>query len=433
MKKLTLLLIPALLALTACQKGGGSSEPVNPSSSGELPSSESSSEEPAPIPSIDALLGFLENDSFTVDCAQKEYEGAELTDSEISQVRKDGTRDNLDVEYLIPVGSERRAVELETFYFVHAEGDDITMYYQENGFWISSSMPTRRVMRYPIALEMLNSISFLAYDINANEEYTWTYDEEAATYHGVSDGLDAHSEVSFELCSGFFSRIEVLVEYTEEEVDHTIITTITASEHNTTEVELPATPVSEIFDAMCGMFNVLKNASSFTVERDIHVVEGDYSQNIVFYVTYDSDIEQIDVKAIINNAYVYYYRQTYDEGSYSYAYRTPATDWTSMTDEEFSSAISGAFEICNFVNCQRPDSLARAIIELIECVPGTFSFKMGDIGEDLDLSLSRRALLLTTLTCTYNPSTYEMRSVVAENAEVRRSYTVTNINKTIID
>ena len=85
MKKLTLLLIPALLALSACKP-----TPVNPSSSGDEPSSQSSSEAPLPIPTIDELIESSTNGKYRITVTIDDYDNGEFHDRVSYRITRDG-------------------------------------------------------------------------------------------------------------------------------------------------------------------------------------------------------------------------------------------------------------------------------------------------------------------------------------------------------
>ena len=178
MKKLTLLLIPALLAMTACKP---TPAPVNPSSGGEpsseQPSSESSSsEEPWVAPTIEELLDAISNDSYELLAFQSDFEGQDEVDSMCGNVRKEGTSRDFNIEYQTPADLHHTPLEFETDYFINCHNDYYSIYTLENDFWVSSHIFVKsRSDDNPVALDIIDSVYEVIADIEEGEQYDWTY------------------------------------------------------------------------------------------------------------------------------------------------------------------------------------------------------------------------------------------------------------------
>ena len=415
MKKLTLLLIPALLVLTSCKN-----EPVTPaSSSGELPSSESSSEEPAPtIPTPRELMSYFTNDSFALDVTQVQYgiEGEPISEDSFT-LHKEGDLVNTNLEILAPYEEEG----LRTLCFANVkENADVTYYYQVGENWIKEPYEfySRRAKNpLEIAADLLMSTYDLFADIEVGEEFAWTYDEENAIYHGEDDVHGVYA--TLELCLGFFSGLEVEVNYEDEH----LVTTINASGHKSTRVVLPETPVSEMFDAMYNMFQLLDSCNSYTVNCNYSFIDHDatVTRNYLYELVRDGEEGDMEVKLVVDNDSTFYYRRDAEESKYYW--KQAGGEWTEFSEEEFYEAVSGAFEVFDFLSCPDQEILAAVTREVVECVPGSFSFVMSPV----------REALIRTLSCTYDVDTYEIKTFKEETADYTTLLTFSNINNTVID
>ena len=416
MKKLTLLLIPALLVLTSCKN-----EPVTPaSSSGELPSSESSSEEPAPtIPTPRELMSYFTNDSYALEVTQAEYgiEDEPISEDEFT-LHKEGDLLNTNLEILAPYEEEG----LRTLCFANVkENADVTYYYQVGENWIKEPFefhPRRAKNPLEVVADLLMSTYDLFADIEVGEQFAWTYDEENAIYHG-NDGEGVY--VTLELCLGFFSTLEVEVNF---EDDH-MVTTVNASGHKSTRVVLPETPVSEMFDAIYNMYSLLDSCYSYTVSCNYSYIDNDatVTRNYLYKLVRDDETGDMDIKLVVDNDSAYYYRRDAEENKYYW--KAAGGEWTEFSEDEFYEAVSGAFEVFDFLSCPDQEVLAAVTSEIVECVPGSFSFVM--IPPRESLSMTR------TISCTYDTDTYEIKTYKEETADYTTLLTFSNINNTIID
>ena len=231
------------------------------------------------------------------------------------------------------------------------------------------------------------------------------------------------------LCPGFFSSLDVTVDIGD---DMLTVTKISASHHNDTHVELPATPINDIYSAILNSYFIYRDCTSFTLVRDVHIQDEhqDISQRTLFKMTHDYSVDQVDVKVVINDEATYYYRQTYDD-NYYFEYRRPDSDWMPISQEEFEEAIGAIYVLFYFFGIVDQIALANAVEEIIECNPGSMSFRT--ISSETDTLPGTQLKESTTYSFGYDVDTYAFESLIIEREGRRESYTYSDINNTVID
>ena len=436
MKKLFLLLLPSLLLFSGCKPQPNpsfySSSDLPPSESSSQESSESSSSEHWAVPTIDEILNALLNDSYEVSGVQMTFVDGHEVDSMWRNVLKEGTEDDFDIEYQVLVDSHHLPREYETSYFLSCEGYNCSMYTEENGFWVSSHIFLKdKSDDNPVALDILDSIYDVIADVEEEEQFNWTYDDRTATYYGDKITDTIYYQARLVLCPGFFTSLQVDMDYLDEDLAK--VSEVRISNHNETHVEIPKTPINDMYSDILNSYFVFRDCTSFTVERDLHIQDEyqDITQHTLFKLVHDYDTDQLDVKIVINNETTYYYRQTYVD-DYVFEYRRSDSDWMVITNEEFWDAVWVSYAIFDFVNILDPFALANAVEEIIELVPGSMTFRTMPF-EEVDVLPDTHLKESATYNFEYDVDTYAFESLIIERAGKRDAYAYSDINNTVID
>ena len=379
MKKLALLLIPALLAMTACKP----ETPVT-SSSQDQPSSESSSEAPA-IPTIDELIDAVLADSFTATVVIKNYDQGQFHDDTIAQLLKDGNK------------MARRSGEsdggdsyvFEDEFFGVLEGEDLTSYYLKNGYWLATN---EYVDEVGAAFEFIDELVDIFEDVKTGLNNDWVYNQERATYYGKSrKGAEIKFDCKLALCPGFFSSINVTIEDTRDGYKQN--TFVTISDHNATVVNLPETPISDIADKLNVLGAKGKTLTNFRVdysylmefsEEDEELLvpreETKYEVLTTVYPTATGDETFLVIKRTTAYDCVFYGRLTDYEGKESYyCIRDEGENWETTTSNDFyTGAYNEAFFQEDLGNSDA-DELAQVIEEIYAIEDNHISFRIINI------------------------------------------------------
>ena len=394
MKKLALLLIPALLALSACNN---KSNPVNPSS-GELPSSETSSEEPPRMPTIDELMEATKDGDYELTITIEDYDEGRLHDIVSYKVRKEG----LKVAYLNSEYDEHaQKFVYEEQYYGNVVNEEVVSYYQENGHWLYVEDGIDEVeSAYSLVGELLEIFD----DIKTQEVYEWTSDAEHGTYHGEGRRSGVNFEGDLQLDIGFFSSLHIVTEDREDEYRQ--ITDITASKFGTAKVNLPETPLSEIFVSMGNIATAMNHLNSYTIK----CVQGETSY--VGKVQIFRDARYMLIEWTYDGHTTLLKDEWDDHGIDSYyIYNFGGDQWQTTTKEVFES-ISSLIFVSDELNAYGDqDEFAQDVAEVVEWKDGEFSLSL-ESAIILDVKFDANTYVLSEMNVNgNNPTTYSYSNI----------------------
>ena len=422
MKKLTLLLIPALLAISACQGGGSSVEPSSSGAPSSEPSSSvepSSSEEPLPIPTMEELILAYETNTFTLDLSRLSYDGDALTYDAYVEIQKDGEK----VAYL-----EREVDEQGEYHYVplaYGENVDYEMYsyYQYEEHWL---VKKGFVEGTETAQDVLSGIYSIFNDVEVGDEFEWTHDEEAAIYFGVKVEHGFRFECTIQLCPGFFSGIIYKSIDVNNEDDYTI-NTFAVANYCSTVVTLPETPVSYIFDSLNSMAASMRYVDSFTLDYEKVTYTEHSSTSLTKNIKVVNDVanREVLVEVVMNNLPThYFYKDSWDElGQHTYYAKENDGDWEEADYDRYQRVTSEAFTCYEIDSFDSQESLAAFIKHVVTCEEGNFTFD----------SETESLEFFNSFSFSFDTDTYEMKEMISRFAGLNEFYSYSGINSTEID
>ena len=398
MKKLTLLLIPALLALSACQ-GGGSS--INPSS-------ESSSESPR-LPTIDELIDASADGKYQLTAIIENYDDGELDERFSYRLSRDG--DKLYREAGVEDGEEFE-YEPEMYGVLTGLGEGET-YVLINDVWVIEPDVHDKIYEgFGFFMDVTNYFI----DIKDCFDNDWTFDEENAQYHGVNkEGFDPF-EATVQLVPGFFSTFNIHV--SGDGFDQRLY--LKAAYLNEIEVVLPEVTANKITDDMWAVNVTYMSAISFTMslEEKVHNDFEDYERSYLYKMVFDPETITTTLKAVYPDESIRYFRCVDGEDYYA---KTPSTDWEEIDESDFESAMQPLFEIKEFLSCPSPEIFARFAI-LLHFAPGDLQIIFPESDDE-------------HVTLKYDPETYVPITYISEKpiyGEIN-AYQYSDFNNTVID
>ena len=357
MKKIVLLLIPALLMFSACQGGGSSINPSSGESSSELP--------PEPTyPTPSELLERATNDSFTVTINITCYSGGEFHDDGTYQIRKDGSK----VSYLENILDNGNESFDEIFIGNKVGADQVDSYYKYNNHWLYTEDSVNEISRTYADFE---DIVHMFYDIITGTECTWTYDEENHVYHGDGNEPDKIYLVDIELCIGFFSSISIISD--DGDLRDEIVMTI--SEHNRTIINIPNTPVTTLFNKLTVLADTYYGLTNFTLESTYYsevdgevIDEGVATYEILtrVYPSAIGDDTVFVIKRTVGDASDFFLRHTSSTGDHQYYYADSEQGSVEEIKESYFEDVMGDIYFVASIKAQHQDYLALMISQINE-------------------------------------------------------------------
>lgn len=399
MKKLALLLIPALLALSACKQ-----QPVTPSgSSGEQPSSETSSSEEPRIPTIDDLIETSTEGKYRITVTIENYNNGDFHDRVSYRVTRDGDKlfreDGVKVE-------EEFEYSPEMYGVLTGPGEGET-YSLINDCWVIEPEVYDEIYDgFGIFLDITNWFI----DIRDGVDYTWTFNEETNQYHGESE--DKSFEADVQLVPGFYSSFNVHIVHDEEYESYFWFEADLLGE---VEVVLPEITANRIVDDMWAVRDAYMNASSFTMSLE-EKREG-YTRVYLYKIAYDSEENTITLKVVNYDETVRYYRSANNK----YYSKTPNTDWEEIDEDTFEEAEERLFDVCELLECPSPEIFARAA-KVIHYEPGDMQLLFEDDENENEVD-----------TLQYDASTYELHTYISDRTNEKFTYQYSDFNNTVID
>ncbi len=416
MKKTIFLLMSAMvLALTACNgKGKSSNQSGN----------QSSIEEPT-IPTPAELSEAFKNGSYTLTIFEGEYDAPEEGEvvepedfeySTSSQIQKEGPIENTKVVFLNGLYGEN-GYHYEPAAYGESRDSIIYSYEYNEPFWLRLPLNDNPYIEGAFTILIGTDAMFL--DIEEGSEYTWTHDEENNTYHGEYVGGNTVT-IDLQLCLGFFEKL-VMRSIFNGKVTQSLIE---VSNFNKTTVELPEAPISDIYDNMMEIFKVFEHTTSLTVNRRIEV-NGEVMQTAVFKVVNGQD-EEMTLQITLNNQPISsYYHRVKDGNSFVYTYKQGNGEWTSTNEEDFDNAIFGVNYPISFLNCPHPIALASITKEVLENTSSSFSVAVRTYADNDEP-------VTETISCSFD-SDYYLQTFKSTIGDTNTYYSYSDYDKTVID
>ena len=397
MKKLTLLLIPALLALSACKQ-----QPVTPSgSSGEQPSSETSSSEEPRIPTIDDLIETSADGKYRITVTVDDYDNGDFHDRVSYRVTRDG--DKLLRESGVKV-EEEFEYSPEMYGVLTGPGEGET-YSLINDCWVIEPEVYDEIYRgFGIFQDITNWFT----DIRDGVDYTWTFNEETNQYHGESE--DKSFEADVQLVPGFYSSFNVHMVYDEQYESYFWFEADLLGE---VEVVLPEITANRLTDDMWAIHDTYMNASSFTMSMEEK--REDYTRVYLYKFVYDSEEDTTTLKVVNYDETVRYYRSANNK----YYSKTPDTDWEEIDEGAFEDVERRLYEVCDLLECPSPKVFAE-FAKVTHYEPGDMQLLFEDNDNE-------------AVTLKYDASTYELHTYITEKITEKFTYQYSDFNNTVID
>ena len=435
MKKLALLLIPALLAMSACND-----TPVIPSSSGEQPSSESeASSEPAPeYATVPEAITMLQEGSYQVDLLLEIYgdDDEEKASDELRLIVQDKKLQGLSLSNgggFVTLG-----------YLDFSDDDTPVTYYQYNGQWLKDEGlfdPIKDI--YEDLVVVYNMFVDIERPTMMDE---WTYDAQTGIYHGVGETSMETVDVYVQMTKTFFSEIKMLTVQKSNGMHGDI--TFTVSNVGTAEVVFPDTPVTDIFDKCTFAASKFRTVTSFTTEVT-HYAEADgsvidnrgarYSVMIEKYFTEDQYLYLHIVKketASLTSYYLGWYLAD-GSGQGGSKYNNNTGEWEDIETSQFENEVGDIF----FVEELDFDSQETIVDNLHEI----FEVKDDSVWFSLDYSESMTGFYpevllefdennyMTKFRMYFKGDVYEVPSGTHHKYAVTNVYQMSKINETEFD
>lgn len=352
MKKITLLLIPALLALSACNI---TYSRIN---SSKEPTSESSEEGPR-FATIIEVISYLKRGKYEFNVKREKY---------ISDLKDDGdiflTKLNYDskkIEGFNYVENEDEGY-YETSFFADDSGKKYYSYIKENGHWLKEVGMIPLVEESVTYLEMCDEIFN---DIRHPTALTWNYDENKGLYTAEArDGNDTLT-ISLQLTKTFFSEFTISV-YRDSDTSYDDIA-ITTNNVGEITVTLPETPVSTIYEDLHYISIYFQGVSSYSlnihevtyeeqpITRDVNVKVMDSWSNRELLV-------EINIAGIAS-----YFKDTWDNNYDHTYYRYVDEDWQVMTAEDYQTNTKKALFAHHLYDYKDQLEFADNVSEVKKC------------------------------------------------------------------
>lgn len=364
MKKIGLLLLPALLITTACKTTSTSVT----SSGGDVSStSDSSSVEPIRFATPQEALRFLKEESYTFNI-KSDYYGDDTEGKESNRLR-------LRREGLIVEGSELveddEGTHFEPVCYLDSTNEDAEQsYYLENGFWLRKDGVSKQVDQF---LDHLTVAENMLGDVVEPEIVEWSYDEEKGIYHGDTTTSDTHAEFFIQMSPVFFDEIKIFTTSVAGSFHADV--TITVKDAGSTVVELPETPVIDICNKIDALVTNYRQLPNFTLETlEYLALNGVPKMNdsIKFEIMTDHQetdsghVDSYEIKRTFKDE-VLYIDGTFINGQFSSAYIYDSEDekWDEVTSEVFEGYTDEIFFFEDF-SIMTPEFLAGVLYEIKE-------------------------------------------------------------------
>lgn len=397
MKKLALLLIPALLALSACKQ-----QPVTPSgSSGEQPSSETSSSEEPRIPTIDDLIETSTEGKYRITVTIDDYDNGDFHGRVSYRVTRDG--DKLFREKGVKV-EEEFEYSPQMYGVLTGPGEGET-YHLINDCWVVAPEVYDEIYR---GFGVFSDITNWFIDIRDGVDYTWTFNEETNQYHGESE--DKSFEADVQLVPGFYSSFNVHIVYDDELESYFWFEADLLGE---VEVVLPEITANRIVDDMWAVRDTYMRAFSFTMS--LEEKREAYTRVYLYKIAYDSEENTITLKVVNYDETVRYYRSANNK----YYAKTPNTDWEEISEDTFEEAEERLFDVRDLLECPSPEVFAQ-VAKVIHYEPGDMQLLFEENENEVD-------------TLQYDASTYELHTYISDRTNEKFTYQYSDFNNTVID
>ena len=375
MKKFTILLIPALLALniTACKD-----TPVTPTSSGEQPSSESeASSEPLPeYATVPEAITMLQEGSYQLDLLIEIYDDddEEKVGDKLRLLVQDKKLQGL---------TFNNGRDFVTLGYLDFSDDDTPMtYYQYNGQWLKDEGLIDPIKDLYEDLEVVYNMFVDIERPTMMDE--WTYDAQTGIYHGVGETSMETVDVYVQMTETFFSEIKMLTVQKSNGMHGDI--TFTVSNVGTTEVVLPDTPVTDIFNKCTLAASKFRTVTSFTVEASHFAQDGQsvidnraarYSVIIEKYFTEDQYLNLYIVRketALLTSYYLGWYIAG-GSGQGGSKYNNNTGEWEDISTSQFENEVGELFFV-DELDFNSQETLVDTIYELFEVTDSSVWFSM---------------------------------------------------------
>lgn len=439
MKKTILVLLPALLLMSAC-KPAPTPSPVDPSSGGEQPSSESGdSSEPLPeYATVPEAITMLQEGSYQLDLLIEIYDDndEEKVGDELRLLVQDKKLQGL---------TFTNGRDFTTFGYLDFSDDDMPMtYYQYNGQWLKDEGLIDPIKDLYEDLEVVYNMFVDIERPTMMDE--WTYDAQTGIYHGVGETSMETVDVYVQMTKTFFSEIKMLTVQKSNGMHGDI--TFTVSNVGTTEVVFPDTPITDIFNKCTFAASKFRTVTSFTVEASHFAQDGEsvidnraarYSVMIEKYFTEDQYLNLYIVRketALLTSYYLGWYIAG-GSGQGGSKYNNNTGEWEDISTSQFENEVGEIFFVGE-LDVDSQETLVDTIYELFEVTDSSVWFNM-DYSEKMT-GFYPEVLLefdendyMTKFRVAFSGDVYEIPSGTHHSYAILNVYQMSKINDTQFD
>ena len=436
MKKLSLLLLPVLLMATACKTTSTSVT----SSGGEQPSSESGvSSEPLPeYATVPEVITMLQEGSYQLDLLIEIYDDndEEKVGDELRLLVQDKKLQGL---------TFTNGRDFTTLGYLDFSDDDMPMtYYQYNGQWLKDEGLIDPIKDLYEDLEVVYNMFVDIERPTIMDE--WTYDAQAGIYHGVGETSMETVDVYVQMTKTFFSEIKMLTVQKSNGAHGDI--TFTVSNVGTTEVVLPDTPITDIFNKCTFAASKFRTVTSFTVEASHFAQDGEsvidnraarYSVIIEKYFTEDQYLNLYIVRketALLTSYYLGWYIVG-GSGQGGSKYNNNTGEWEDISASQFENEVGEIFFV-DELDFDSQETLVDTIYELFEVTDSSvwfsmdYSDKMTGFYPEVLLEFDENDYM-TKFRVAFRGDVYEIPSGTYHNYAILNVYDMSKINDTQFD
>ena len=403
MKKITLLLIPALLAVTGCK-----TTPITPSISSESSLSSTTELPPEPeYPTPEELLANFRKANFTLAIKIEDYNDGELGFYNSFRTLYDSNK----VEF-------KKHTPLVTTAYGIKHGDIIDSYYLVRNNWVLvEDYVTNDTSS---AYGVFDSIDMAFADITVGALCHWSFDAENYIYHAESKTTSEPFYLDVSLSKDFFSEILCTI----KDGDYIRYMTITPTNYGRTRITLPDTPCNTIFDTLKEVGPTMRSLNSF----DLTYVEMDAVSSEIFLQNH------YVVKKVLEEKTIYVqvktaedtvlYRDRWDDNDEHVYHKTPfgREDWEEISYSTYLEATDTAFIGDNVDLYPDVDSFAYYVTNV-----GTVS------DSELEFTMKYGDEHVSDLIIFIDPSTHWVESASNTEDGVKHLYNYRNYNSVTLD